>query len=71
MPKVATTSQNDGIVALTLIVIVKTDSDDGNTAILPRCGHVESAYANKELFNKVIHKQTYHLAKLMVFVHLY
>jgi hypothetical protein len=62
MPKVATTSQNDGMAALTLIAIVETDSVDGNTAILPRCAHVESADANKELFNKAIHKQTYHLA---------
>jgi hypothetical protein len=71
MPKVATTSQNDGVAALTPIAIDKTDYGDGDTAILPRCGHVEPACANKELYNKAIHKQTYHLAKLMVFVHPY
>ena len=47
MPKVATTSQNDGVAALTAIAIDKTDSEDGDTAILPCCGHVEPAYANK------------------------
>ena len=71
MPKVATTSQNDGVAAFTPIAIDNTDSEDGNTAILPCCGHIETANANKELFNKAIHKQAYHLAKLMVFVHPY
>ena len=71
MPKIATTSQNDGVKTHTPIAIDKTDSKDGDAAILPHCGHVEPAYANKELFNKAIHKQSYHLAKLMVFVHPY